>query len=150
VVSDAVGVPTWPPTGGGVLEDIKRLNDIPIPSASHCPAATNRLPDGFGESVVFVLIQRRARPDAAYWPGRRALAVTDAVAWPVLLVVAVLNAPWSTGLVGPAAIALSATLMLARLHRALWRNERYDFTIWRWGRPLFILMLFGMVLKATV
>ncbi|UUX95363.1 hypothetical protein [Aquabacterium sp. J223] len=99
---------------------------------------------------MFVLIQRQARPDAAYWPGRRVLAAIDAVAWPGLLIIAVLHAPWSTGLGGPVAVALLSTSVLQRLHRAVWLNERYAFTFWRWGRPLLILLVIGMLLKATV
>ncbi|UUX96628.1 hypothetical protein [Aquabacterium sp. J223] len=99
---------------------------------------------------MLVLLQRQARPDAPYWPGQRLLSAIDAVAWPVLMVIALLNAPWPTEFVGSVAISLCAIAIVPRLHRAIWLNEWYAFTTWRWGRPTLTLMLFGMILKASI
>lgn len=96
---------------------------------------------------MFVLIQRPARADAAQWPGRRALAAVDAVAWPLLWVLAVASAPFDTGLAGPLVAALAVVIALRRFHRAVWHNERYWFTVWRWGRLILLLACLGIVMK---
>ena len=83
---------------------------------------------------MWVLISRAPREDAAYWPGRRLLAMLDAVAWPMLWAVAVIKAPFST-------------VAARRTHRAVFRNERYWFTIWRWGLALAGLAAVGAATK---
>lgn len=85
---------------------------------------------------MWLVIARAPRQDAAYWLGRRWLALLDAVAWPGLWAVAVVKAPFSTGLVGPVAVLLLVAVAARRSHRAIFRNERYWFTTWRWGLVL--------------
>jgi hypothetical protein len=85
---------------------------------------------------MWVLISRAPRQDAAYWPGRRWLALLDAVAWPTLWAAAVIKAPVSTGLVGAVAVSLLVAIAARRSLKAILRNERYWFTTWRWGLAL--------------
>jgi hypothetical protein len=93
---------------------------------------------------MWILFRRAARPDAAYWPGRRWLAVVDALAWPTVWLMAVLSAPMSTGIAGRTVMALAVLTAVRRSYRALWSNERYWFTTWRWGVPLATLLLFAL------
>jgi hypothetical protein len=37
-----------------------------------------------------------------------------------------------------------------RCARAVWRNERYRFTTWRWGLPLATLLALGVTLKIVL
>jgi hypothetical protein len=99
---------------------------------------------------MLMLVYREPRPNAPHWPGRRVLAAIDAVAWPLLFVWVLRQAPVPAGLVGPFAVAVAALFALARLHRALWANHRYWFTAWRWGKVLGALLLIGAVLKLAM
>ena len=99
--------------------------------------------------MLVFFIPRAVREDAAYWPGRRSLAALDAITWPVLWIVVLLHAHFDTGLVGRVAVALAIVSAVWRLHRALWRNERYRFTTYRWGLPLVTLAFVAMAMKAT-
>lgn len=92
---------------------------------------------------MWVLTTRAPRRDAAYWPGRRWLALLDAVAWPMLWAAAVIKAPLSTGLVGAVAVSFLVAIAARRTHRAVFRNERYRFTTWRWGLALAGLAAMG-------
>lgn len=85
---------------------------------------------------MWVVISRELRPDATYWPGRRWLALVDALAWPMLWAVAIVKAPFGTGLVGVTAMAFVAFVAARRSRTALFRNERYWFTARRWGLAL--------------
>jgi hypothetical protein len=96
---------------------------------------------------MWIIVKREARPDAAYWPGRRALAAVDALVWPVAVALVVIRAPFPTGAVGQLTAALALVCAANRLHRALWVNHRYQFTTWRWGRVLAVLLLIGWALK---
>ena len=86
-------------------------------------------------------------PDAMYWPGRRGLAVVDALIWPLMWVWAINQAVVPTGIVGPLVTAVAVLSGLARVHKALYANARYRFTTWRWGRIAAALLLVGAVLK---
>jgi len=97
---------------------------------------------------MLIFIPRAVRADAAFWPGRRALAALDAMAWPLLWVVGVAYVPVDTGVVGRLGMALALVCAVRRVHRALWRNERYWFTTWLWGRIVVALALAAMVMKA--
>lgn len=97
--------------------------------------------------MMWVIFARAPPPDAVVWPGRRALALLDAVAWPAAWATFVLALPVSGGLVGNFALALCAVSALTRTHRAVAHNYRYHFTTWRWGRWTAILLVFGYALK---
>src|SRR6516162_109706 len=56
---------------------------------------------------MWLLIARAPRPDAPQWPGRRALAVVDALLWPACLMLAALHLPPRAGIVQGAVVAIS-------------------------------------------
>jgi hypothetical protein len=47
-------------------------------------------------------------------------------------------------------VAAFAAAGLGRLHRALWENQRYWFTTWRWGKVLGAMLRIGAVLKLSM
>ena len=96
---------------------------------------------------MWMLVARTPRPDASYWPGRRWIAALDAVGWPAAWTLAVAYAPQATGVVGIIFIAWAALSALGRLHRALWNNQRYRFTTWRWGRVVAAMLVLGFAMK---
>ncbi len=96
---------------------------------------------------MWVLYARAPTPNALYWPGRRLLALIDAILWPALVAFGVSRMPMDTGLVGQVVMALCALSALRRCARAIWHNERYRFTTWRVGVALFVMLVFGTVLK---
>jgi hypothetical protein len=96
---------------------------------------------------MWVLYARAPTPNSSYWPGRRLLALIDAILWPSLVAVGVGRMPMDPGLVGQVVLALCALSALRRCARALWYNERYRFTTWRIGVALFGMLVFGTVLK---
>jgi hypothetical protein len=93
---------------------------------------------------------REVPADVAVWPGRRLLAAVDAIAWPGLWIYLTMHAPFDTGLLGTAVVALAGVLAVLRASKALLRNERYRFTVVRWGRVALGLVLIGFVLKIAV
>ena len=97
-----------------------------------------------------VLLAKEPKPDAVVWPGRRALGFVDAVGWPLAWIVMALHLPKPAGLMGPAIITIAALAAASRAFRALYRNERYWFTTWRWGVPVAILLVAGLVLKVAI
>ena len=96
---------------------------------------------------MWVVIPRAPSPDATPWPGRRLLAFFDAVAWPAGWLVAVSIVP-KPGVFGQVVGALLVLCALRRIRIALFRNERYRFTTWRWGIPVMTLVAFGAVTRA--
>ena len=82
-----------------------------------------------------------------YWRGRRFLASLDALAWPAILLVAIRTAPFSTGAIGLVASSLAFMIAARRLHRAILRNHRYEFTTLRWGTVLAWILALGAGLK---
>jgi hypothetical protein len=59
----------------------------------------------------------------------------------------VTRAPYSMGIFGQVLVALAAVAALRRMFLALWCNERYWFTLRRWGMPVAILLPVGEALK---
>jgi hypothetical protein len=96
---------------------------------------------------MLITIARAPRPGAAYWPGRRFLALLDALAWPAMWFVATLTVPIKTGVAALVIEAISILFALRRAHCAYLQNERYRFTSWRWGVPIASLLAFGALLK---
>jgi hypothetical protein len=74
----------------------------------------------------------------------------DAALWPALLAFNAVTFPLNTGVVGPVALAMCAFIALRGCARALWRNEQYRFTTWRFGAPVGALLALGILLKFTV
>lgn len=96
---------------------------------------------------MWIAIARTPPPDAAYWPGRRLLAVVDAIIWPALWFVAIQVLPIRTGLMGTVIQAFLIMFAVRRVYLAAFRNERYRFTTWRWGVPLASLVALGTLIK---
>ena len=92
---------------------------------------------------MLVLMARAPRPDVPYWPGRRSLAVVDALAWPALLLLTLGTTPLSSGIFGVVASALTLLIAARRWHRAVFCNQRYRLTTSRWGMVLAALILGG-------
>jgi hypothetical protein len=101
---------------------------------------------------MLVWFVRAPLPDAQPWPGRRALAVVDALAWPAGWAVLILaaNTKISLGLAGQVAFALCIVLALRRMYRAIARNHRYRFTTWRWAGVGLAFLVTGMAMKLTM
>lgn len=106
--------------------------------------------DAPSNATMWLVLTRATLPDAPYWPGRRLLAVADAVAWPAGWVALASQPPQPAGIAGPMVIALAALSAIGRVHRATWQNHRYHFTTLRWGRFAVGLLLIGLVLKLTM
>jgi hypothetical protein len=96
---------------------------------------------------MWLLVQREPRANAPYWSGRRWLAALDAVAWPLFWVLLMSQIDAPVGIVGPMVVAIALLVLAERIHRAVWINQRYWFTTWRWGRIAAGLLVIGMVLK---
>ena len=96
---------------------------------------------------MWILLARSTSPDARYWAGRRCFAALDALVWPAALIALVIQAPYTNGIFGQVLVGLAAIAALRRLNIALWRNERYWFTLRRWGTPVMSLLAIGGVLK---
>lgn len=102
------------------------------------------------EAELFLLIPREPSPDFVYWPGRRALAALDAVAWPSAAVVVVVASPYKLGAFGAVVIVIAAYVGTQRLNRALRMNQRYRFTTWVWSKRLVALLLASALLKLAL
>ena len=99
---------------------------------------------------MWVLYARAPAPNLPYWRGRRSLALLDAALWPALLAFKVVTFPLNAGVVGPLVLAICAFIGVRGCARALWHNEQYRFTTWRFGAPVGALLALGILLKFTV
>lgn len=99
---------------------------------------------------MWLIFARAPLPDARVWPGRRALALVDALVWPVAWAAFVLGLPVSGGLAGQGVLALCAVAAVRRVHRAVMHNHRYHFTTWCWGRWPALVLAYGYALKLSV
>lgn len=100
-------------------------------------------------AIMWILLRRPPLPDAPYWPGRRAVSLLDAVAWPAAWATLATQLQQSVGIVGPMIIALAALLGVRRAHRAVLHNHSYHFTTLRCGRAIATLLLLGTVIWMT-
>ena len=99
---------------------------------------------------MWLILTRPERPDASMWPGRKALALADALAWPAMWIVAIASVPAATGAVGHVLVAVISLVAVRRLVRAIWRNERYRFSTVRWGRVVAALIFLAIAIKAAI
>jgi hypothetical protein len=125
------------------MSDTVTLRFATVDGANHRVATPSN-------AIMWLVLTRAPLPDAPYWPGRRLLALADAVGWPAGWIVLAAQLPQPAGIVGPMVIALAVLSAVGRVHRAVWQNRRYHFTTWRWGRVSFGLVLIGFVLKAMM
>lgn len=95
---------------------------------------------------MWILFARAPHPDAAYWPGRRWLALMDGLAWPSLVLWVIAAAPIG-GVVRFVGVSVTVGFAILRAHRAFFLNERYRFTTWRLGVPLAAICSVGVVVK---
>jgi hypothetical protein len=98
---------------------------------------------------MWVLYTPAPAQDAQCWPGRRLLALVDAVMWPTVLALVIFRLPLGAGLVAPVALALCVLIAFRRGVCAQWHCERYHFTTWRLGVPLVALLALGVVLSLS-
>ena len=96
---------------------------------------------------MWVLFARATQPDAPYWPGRRWLAVVDAVVWPGAAFAALSRVADAGGLVVAVVMAVLIVSAARRVYTALLANHRYHFTTWRWLRVLAWMAAVGLLLK---
>ena len=96
---------------------------------------------------MWLIFARAPPPDAVVWPRRRWLAAVDAVVWPAMWVALVAHSPVQLGVVGSVLAAWAVWRGMQRLHCAVFVNQRYRFTTWRWGRVVIGLVAFGALLK---
>lgn len=99
---------------------------------------------------MWLVLTRAPLPDAPYWPGRKLLALFDAVAWPAGWIALATQLPHPAGIVGPIVMALAVLGAFGRVHRAVWQNHRYHFTTWRWGQVVIGLLVLGILLKVAL
>lgn len=102
------------------------------------------------EVCVIVVFVRGEAPLVTVWPGRRWLAALDALLWPAVPLVLLLHIGGRPGIVGAVGLVMLGGWALRRLHRALARNERYQFTSWVWGRWLVLVLGLGLALRWAV
>lgn len=98
---------------------------------------------------MWLLIARAPLPDAPQWPGRRILALLDAVFWPLFVAFNVSSLSNVLGLVGQVTLAACVFVGARCAARAIWRNERYRFTTVRAAKLLAVLLAIGAVLKVA-
>lgn len=96
---------------------------------------------------MWLVFARAPLPDATYWPGRRLLALADALVWPAGWIAIVAHLPHPTGIVGPMVVVVALLSAIGRGHRAVWQNQRYHFTTWRWAGIFICLLLIGLTLS---
>lgn len=96
---------------------------------------------------MWIFITHAPLPDVEVWPGRHALALLDALAWPVGWAALVLTSSVPTGVVGQVIVGWCAVAALRRTWRALAENHRYHFTTWRVLRWVLPLLVFAYAIK---
>lgn len=99
---------------------------------------------------MWLVLIRAPQPDAPYWPGRRLLALVDALAWPAAWIALATHWSPSAGIVGPMVMGLAVLSAVGRARRAAWQNHRYRFTTWYLARAVLGLLLLGLVLKVAL
>ncbi len=96
---------------------------------------------------MWMIFARAPRPDARHWPGRRVLAMIDAVAWPAALAMGLAQLPLQTGALGQVLLAACLLAAVRRGWRAVFANGQYRFTTVGVAGPLALLLAFGALLK---
>jgi hypothetical protein len=90
---------------------------------------------------MFVLLSRQPRQDAIDWPGRRSLALLDALVWPLglMLTTVIFN-------LVPLGVTMRATLLVIalwtclRCAKAMWYTPQYCFTTLIIAKGTFLLL----------
>ena len=58
----------------------------------------NHSPAALSNAIMWLVLTRAPLPDAPYWPGRRLLALVDAVGWPVAWIAVAMQLPQPAGI----------------------------------------------------
>ncbi len=96
---------------------------------------------------MWMFITRGPQPDARCWPGRRLLALVDAVIWPAVAAAGILQSPVQTGTFGQVMLAACGLAAVRRAWRAGLVNHRYRFTTASALGPLAVLLVVAATLK---
>ena len=96
---------------------------------------------------MWMFIMLGLRPDARCWPGRRMLALVDAVIWPAAAAAGILQIPVQTGTFGQVMLAVCGVAAVRRAWRAGLVNHRYRFTTASAFGPLAVLLVVAATLK---
>ncbi len=96
---------------------------------------------------MWILFLRPPVPDKACWAGRRLLAVLDALCWPALALMVLVQFSGAGGIARPMAAAMALLFALCRVDTAWRRNHRYRFVTWWLARTVSALVLVGAALK---
>ena len=99
---------------------------------------------------MFMLVPFPHRSDVVVWRGRRVLALVDGVLWPGLVAWLVVEFARGEGVVSAVVLAGCGMSAMARVRRALWRNERYRFTTWRWIKVVGALGWIALCIRLTM
>lgn len=97
---------------------------------------------------MWLVMKSRSPYIATVWPGRRLVAVADALAWPLLLIFLVTHVATPTGGVGIAVVSGALLAAVFRMWHAAFRNQHYRFTTTRWACVLGWLLAFGLAISA--
>ena len=98
---------------------------------------------------MWMVFSRATPPDAMVWPGRRWLALADAMAWPVGWAVLVANVDAATGIAAAVVMPLCLLAAVRRSWTAWTSNARYRFTTTRWARVLAAVFVAGVALSVA-
>jgi hypothetical protein len=93
---------------------------------------------------------RERRADAPYWPGRRALAALDALAWPLLCALVAMRSGARASVLAWVLAASCVWVAARRLRRAVRENHRYRFLSWWMMRSLLLLYLCATIFRCSL
>jgi hypothetical protein len=62
----------------------------------------------------------------------------------------VANVPFKTGASGVLVVAAALCIAIGGVWRAVFHNNQYQFTTWRWGRFFVALILLGAMMKLVI
>jgi hypothetical protein len=99
---------------------------------------------------MWMFIAREPSPEAPYWRGRRAMALVDALLWPLIGVLLLRHAVGFATVMGSVMLWALVGLALHRMSRAWWANSRYHFTTWRLAKVMLALLVLGAILKIAM
>lgn len=98
---------------------------------------------------MWMVFSRAPRPNVPVWPGRRALAMLDALLWPALAVALIAHLGPSAGVAGQVATSGLVVVAVRRLFTAAAANERYRFATARLATALLWSLMFAGVLMVA-
>lgn len=94
-----------------------------------------------------LIVIREPEQPVQVWTGRTTLAIIDAIVWPMVGIALLSQLPAQGRLTGQFFMAVLVLMAIGRVRRAWFDNEYYRFTTWRWGKPAFVLMAMGWLMR---